>query len=396
MLLHTLIAILLGILAGNFTGLIPGIHINLISAVAISYYAMTANIPPLLVAIFIISMSTTHTFVDCIPSIYLGAPDQSHILTALPGHAMLMKGDGHNAVKLTIIGSMFTLIMSILLFGLFMKSMSIMNNFLKDNIGIILAILAAIILLIQKDKINSALIFIISATLGIMVLSQDNLSNPLFHMLSGFFGVSLLLMSTKNKARIPMQNKKRLIIGTKTIKKSVLTASIAGFFAAFTPGFGTSQIMVIVQRIFNNSTKSFLILAGGMNTAGMIISLCSFFIIDKARNGSIVAIKSIIENISYIELGLLLIVAIIAGGIASISTIYMSRFFSSLVNKINYKNVVLCVIAFIVLMSLIFDGALGILILITSASIGILAECFGVGKNNLMGCLIVPVIMYLI
>jgi putative membrane protein len=55
-------------------------------------------------------MSITHTFIDFIPSIFLGAPDEDTGLSTLPGHEFLLKGQGYYAVKLTVIGSAIAII----------------------------------------------------------------------------------------------------------------------------------------------------------------------------------------------------------------------------------------------------------------------------------------------
>ncbi|HDM43737.1 MAG TPA: hypothetical protein ENG02_00910, partial [Candidatus Woesearchaeota archaeon] len=64
-----ILSILLGILVGTFTGLIPGLHINLVSIFAITYFT---SINPIYLAIFIFAMSITHTFLNAIPSVLLG------------------------------------------------------------------------------------------------------------------------------------------------------------------------------------------------------------------------------------------------------------------------------------------------------------------------------------
>ena len=396
--LLVILSILLGVLFGTFTGLIPGVHINLISTIILSSYVkISGYFSNLEVAVFIISMSITHTFVDAIPSIYLGAPGESQALTALPGHKMLLKGHGHAAIKLTIIGSFFTLICCITFFGLFLKAMSLMEELTKGRIGYILLGLILFVILSQKGKIlKSVTIFLLSASIGLSVLNINSLNQPLFHMLSGFFGISLLIDSLSNDTKIPEQTYSEIRIDKTAIKKSILTSSIAGFFAAFTPGFGTSQTAIIAQKFYKGTQKSFLILVGGLNTANMIVSLCSFYVLNKARNGSIVAIKEILESMIISELVLLITVSLIAGSIATISTLNISRVFSKILPKINYKKTALTVIIGIITLSLFFDGIIGLLIITTSTSLGIFATKLEVGKNNLMGCLIVPTILFLI
>ena len=111
---EVIVAIVLGIFSGIFTGLIPGVHVNLISVLIVSFSSVLLTfISPYLIVISIISLAITHTFLDSIPSIYLGAPDEAQALNVLPGHRLLQKGEGHNAVVCTVIGSIGCLVLSI-------------------------------------------------------------------------------------------------------------------------------------------------------------------------------------------------------------------------------------------------------------------------------------------
>src|SRR3989344_5219783 len=114
MLLEILIAVLVGLLLGTFTGLFPGIHINLVSVILLSLSPFLSEYISLLtLSVVIISMSVTHTFLDAIPSIFLGAPDSGMELGVLPGHRLLLQGRGYEAVVLTAIGSLFAVIMMV-------------------------------------------------------------------------------------------------------------------------------------------------------------------------------------------------------------------------------------------------------------------------------------------
>ena len=120
MFIEFLIAVLLGISAGIVTGLIPGIHINLVSLLVVSLSAFLLKFVSLpFLGVFIISMAITHTFLDILPAIFLGAPDADTALGVLPGHRLLLQGQGYEAVKLTVIGSLSSLILALILFPLF-------------------------------------------------------------------------------------------------------------------------------------------------------------------------------------------------------------------------------------------------------------------------------------
>ncbi|MBW2992868.1 tripartite tricarboxylate transporter permease, partial [Candidatus Woesearchaeota archaeon] len=93
------------------TGLIPGVHVNLVSLLLLSVSGYLLGFTtPVVLCCFIIALSVVHTFLDSIPSIFLGAPDADQALNVLPGHKMLLEGKGFEAVKLTVIGSLVSLI----------------------------------------------------------------------------------------------------------------------------------------------------------------------------------------------------------------------------------------------------------------------------------------------
>jgi len=133
MVLQILLAMLLGVLAGIVTGLIPGIHINLVSVMVVSSAGFLLGFAsPAVVCVFIIAMAVTHTFLDSIPSIYLGAPDEDMAVAVLPGHKLLLNGMGHEAVKLTVIGSLLCIIACVVLFPLFLLVFPWVYNIIKD------------------------------------------------------------------------------------------------------------------------------------------------------------------------------------------------------------------------------------------------------------------------
>ena len=93
-----------------------GIHINLVALLLFisSGFLLQFTTAEVLV-VFIISMAITHIFLDFIPSIFLGAPEESTALSVLPGHSMLLEGKGYEAVRLTTFGSYAGLIIMIII-----------------------------------------------------------------------------------------------------------------------------------------------------------------------------------------------------------------------------------------------------------------------------------------
>lgn len=400
MLGEILLASFLGILVGIFTGLTPGIHINLVSVIVVTSSAFLLGFTSALsLGVFIISLAITHTFLDTLPSIYLGAPDDALALNVLPGHRLLKRGAGHLAVLYTILGSFGSLVLGIILFPLFIWSMIRLQPMVSGWIGYLLVLIMGYMVMKEKDKkLKSLTSFLLAGCLGLLVFSIPNLRQPLFPLLSGLFGLSLLLTSLFEKSIIPPQKLDQpLAISKKNTIKSISAASGMGFIAAFLPGFGSAQAAIIGTQIVGDiGDEGFLSLVGGINTANMVISIATAYALDKARNGAIVAVNDLLGRIGWEEMLIFLGVSLVAGGLATIITIYFSKIFAKLIVKVNYQKLVKGIIIFITILTFFFDGFIGLTILLTATAIGLVASSWGVGKNHLMGCLILPVILYFV
>lgn len=114
--LHLLLAsALVGCALGIITGLIPGLHVNNVAIllIAISPTLLQHGISPVCIAIIIIANAVAHTFLDFIPSIFLGAPEAETALAVLPGHRLLLEGRGIEAIRLSALGSAGSVIVAL-------------------------------------------------------------------------------------------------------------------------------------------------------------------------------------------------------------------------------------------------------------------------------------------
>jgi len=399
MIAEIFIAILLGCIAGTFTGLTPGVHINLVSLLILTFSVFLLKFTsPLLIAIFIISMSITHTFTDFISSTYLGAPADDTALAVLPAHRMLLEGMGHEAVKLTVIGSLLCLIISIILTPVLVIAVPIIFSYLKDYVGWLL--LAVVIFMIFREesidkKFWAFVVASLSSILGLIVFSIPNLKDPLLPMLSGLFGVSVLLLSLTQKVALPIQRATEMVkVKTANMLKALGSGVFSGSLVSIFPGLGPAQAAILAGQIVGEiEVFSYLILVGGINTVSMILSLVTLFTIQKARNGSIIVVQQLMNNVSVSVLMLFLAVALAAGAIATFLTLYVSKVFSAIMNKVNYSLLSISIIAFVALMVIYFSGPLGFLILVVSTFIGLIPNIVNVSRTNSMACLLVPVIL---
>ncbi|MFC1648829.1 tripartite tricarboxylate transporter permease [Nanoarchaeota archaeon] len=391
------IAILAGILSGIVTGLTPGIHINLVSLIVVSTAAFLLNYFSLIsLACFIIAMSVTHSFLDAIPGIYLGAPSAEQVLGVLPGHRYLLQGNGLMALKLTLIGSFGALVLSTLMFPAFLLLVKYGYPLIRDYIGYFLVVIVIFMILTDRKPIWALFVFLTSGSLGYVVLNFPRLENPLFPLLSGLFGIATLALSLNRNEKIPDQKTSNLIqIDIWKGIKALFSGQFSGFLTAVLPGVGASMAAVIsVQFTRNLGDHGFMVLLGSVNTVNFIMSMATFYVLDKARNGSIIAVQKLLGGIDIPLIIIFLACALIAGSISVYLALKIAVMFGVLVNKVNYTILVMCVIILLLGLTLFLSKLLGLMIVIISTAVGVIPAIVKVKRTHAMGCLMLPVMLY--
>ncbi|MBN2051940.1 tripartite tricarboxylate transporter permease [Candidatus Woesearchaeota archaeon] len=398
MLIEIAVAVLLGIFIGIFTGITPGIHVNLVAATLLAFSPiLLKQFAPLTLAVFIMALAVTHSFLDTIPSIYLGAPDDENALSVLPGQRMLLRGEGYQAVKITILGTYTGLVTAICFIPVFILIANKLYPILKPYLVYALILIIIFMIFREKNWLWSFILFSISGTLGVLVFSIPNMKEPMFPLLSGLFGVSGLLISFFENTKIPAQKiTKDIEFKLKELLKVLSASSIAVFFIQFFPGMGPSQGAVISSQLIRNiKDKGYLCLVGAMGTMSVVFSLVTFYTLNKAKDGSIV-VMSKLTQINFNSFMIIVLTFLTAGSVAVFLTLWFAKQFSRIIIKINYKLLVISIIAFVTGMAIFLDKWTGLLVLVTAAAVGLIAPLKNIGRNHAMGCLLLPVLVYLV
>lgn len=393
--LQILVALILGVIAGMFTGLMPGIHINFI-ALMISTYSLTflKYVDAVSLVVFIISMSITHAFLDFIPSIFLSAPNSETALSVMPGHDLLLKGQGYAAVRLTAIGCFTGLVILILTTPLFVYFMPYLYEFIKRFMALVLILASLFLVLKEKNKFLAFIIFMFSGILGFATLNLP-IKQPLFPLLTGLFGTSMLITSIAEKPRIPKQSITNLILPLKEKLRVIPAGLISSGLCSFLPGLGASQAAVLGSETSGKiSNKGFLFLLGMISTLVTGLNFVAIYTIGKPRSGVAIAAAKILNSMNLQELYLFLVAALISGSIALILTLFFTKIFAKNISRINYSKISVFILALLLFMCVFFTGFLGLFVLVTATALGIFAIKRKIRKMHLMGCIMLPVILY--
>jgi putative membrane protein len=424
-----IISIFFGFFLGIISGITPGIHVNnfALLLVALSPFFTGIGFAPFYIAVVILSNSVAHTFLDIIPSVFLGAPEADTALAVLPGHALLMEGRGAEAVRLSALGSAGAVVVSLLMaFPMAFFFLNIYDT-ISSYIGWILVLIVVLMIATEngevvegqgslvhlKFKTYALVLFFISGMLGIFAFDNQGMMQPLVKfgepsillpLLSGLFGASMLVIALMTKSEIPPQQKAcRLELSQKSIMRGMIAGSAAGSFVAWLPGVSSTVGTIIARLLVRDdkdadSSKEFMVSISSANTSNAIFSLIALYIIEKTRSGAMVAIDKLV-NIKDWELSIIIILLIVIVYVSVISyytTIYLGDRIAGFLSGINYSKLCGAVLVGLSVMVFMFTGWFGFMIFLISTPIGMIASFAKIRKTHAMGVIMLPVILYFI
>lgn len=433
-----------GVLTGVATGLLPGLHVNNIALILLSLssiiissfsflfdFGITQEFILLLICVYIIATSISHTFHDTIPSTFLGAPDEDTALSVLPAHSMLIEGKGYEAVALSALGSYGAIIFCFLLLfpiRFIIGKPLVFYETLREIMFWVLAAISILMIGTEKGKINlfnrkditpsiigmlfAFFVFILSGIFGIIIFeipveSPIGLSSPiLFPALSGLFGTPTLLTSLLTEPKIPKQTIDDIVLDKKTKKSSIMsitTGSLGGILVSIIPGITSATGTVLSMNIRGESDKKQTIITlSAVNTACAFFVVVMLFVILRSRSGATLAAMELItveewtENIMPTNLSYLLITLLFSGTLSYFLTIRIGKIFAKKFANAPYSTIIKLTISLIVILVFLFTGIVGILVLIVATFIGLLPVNWGVRRSHCMGILLIPIMLYFI
>ncbi len=394
--IEILLALGAGLILGTFTGLVPGIHINLVAAFVASSLYFLSSFPPLAIVVFIISLAITHTFLDFIPSIYLGAPQEDTFLSILPGHELLMEGKGHEAVVLALYGCVGALIIGLLAFPFYAYIVPLLNTKIVPYMAFILLAISLYTIIRERNSYAAATVFILAGFLGKATFSLP-IKEPLLPLLTGLFGASALIISLREKTIVRPQiitRLKEITPSKKDTRNALIGAALVAPPCSFLPAIGSGYASFISSEIMTQSRKGFLMLNGAINVVVMVASFILVYTLGKARTGSAAALKKIIETPHTSEIAIGMVAMIVAGLSAFIRGVIVSKWCASNISKVNYQKLSLVVLIFVTAVVIFFSRWEGFMVLVTATSLGIFAIKSNVKRIHLMGALLVPTMIY--
>ena len=395
MIIECILCLIVGILIGSITGLLPGIHINLVASFILLHLSKINSEYVLPLAVFVISLSITHIFVDFIPTTLLGVPNEDNLLAVLPAHRMVKEGQAFEAIKYGLLGCLFSTPLFLIITPIYLLSLEKIYLIVETFIPFVI-IFSIIYLILRESNILLGLtIFVISGILGYSAFNLP-IKEPLLPLLTGLFGLSSIFLSlsdSNNKIVQEIEDKK---ISYKMLVKPTIISGLITPLLSFLPAIGSGHMSLLSSEISNQNSKQFIFTNGLVSTLTMSLSVVVAYIIGKTRTGSAVAINSLLEPFDKEIINLIVVVLAII--VVSIVAYLWSKFLAikaiSMYDKINYNNLAMIILSLVLIFNILLTNSLGLVLLISSTSLGIICIKLNVKRIQLMGCLLIPTLIY--
>ena len=396
--IEILVGVLLGVALGTVSGILPGIHANTLAGVLLSLQvALLPVIGPLALAATMFAALITHTFVDSIPTTFLGIPDADTALAVLPAHALCLEGNGEEAVRIAALGSACAMIIAMPLSVLCYFLLPALQPLFDWGIGLILVAVIGYMIVTSEAPGWALALFGISGILGLFTFHYGFLgwhsigggSALLMPLLTGLFGISVLFVASQGT--MPVQKFNGISMDGRSVVRSSVLGTLAGVAVGWLPGLSNATANGVLASVigYEKDRRAYILATSASNTANAFIGLAALFALSRMRNGVMVALSAL----PLPSASALFVVGVAAACAAYVITVILSRSAHHL-GGIEGRWLNSAVIAFVVAICLLLTGPFGGFVLLLATLIGLVPHMVNVPRLYCMGAVMVPVMLY--
>ena len=398
LMIEILTGTLLGVVLGTVSGLLPGIHANTLAGVLLSLEVILLPvIGPGALAATMFAALITHTFVDSIPSTFLGIPDADTALAVLPAHALCLEGHGEEAVRIAALGSACAMIFSVPLALACYVLLPALQPVFDWGIGLVLVAVIGYMIVTSESPGWALALFGVSGMLGIFTLRYGFLgwhvigggNAVLMPLLTGLFGISVLL--TAAQGNVPVQAFAGISMDERSVVKGSVLGTLAGVAVGWLPGLSNATANGLLASVagYEKDRRTYILATSAANTANAFIGLAALFALSRMRNGVMVALSAL----TLPPLHALFTAGVLAACAAYAITVVLARFAHRL-GGVEGKWLHGSVIAFVVAVCLLLTGPFGGLVLLLATLAGLVPYLVNVPRMYCIGSVMIPVMLY--
>ncbi|WP_136590155.1 tripartite tricarboxylate transporter permease [Salinigranum halophilum] len=386
-----------GVALGTVSGLVPGIHANAF-ALLLAATAPTLSGPSAGVAVAVLAAGVTHTFLDVVPALALGVPDAAMAAGSLPGHRLVLGGRGREALRLSALGSggalLCALPVAVPLTALVRRHESLLSTSLP------FLLVGVFVLLVLAERrpwrmVAAAFLVLLSGALGLATLDRPfdgfvavgGVLTPLF---GGLFGVPVLVDAARGSG-VPAQDGVELAARPSAVGRAAVAGVAGGGLVGYLPGVsaGVAATLALPFAGREDPDRTYVVATSGANTATAVFALFSLVALDAPRTGVTVALRAVGPP----PLATLLTATVVAGVVSAVLVPVLGDRYLAAAGQVGPRTTSLVACGLLCLLSGLFAGVGGVVVLAAAGVVGLLPVRLGVRRVHLMGVLAVPLVV---
>ncbi|GAA0251506.1 tripartite tricarboxylate transporter permease [Halobacterium noricense] len=343
-----------------------------------------------------LAAGVVHSFLDVVPTLALGVPDPVMAVSALPGHRLVIEGQGREAIRLSALGSGLAVAFAVPLAIPVTEVMTTAYPFIRENMPFVLAGVAGFLIVTEtttRSRVGGLISFCASVLLGTCTLDLSpaapldagGVLTPLF---AGLFGAPVLV-DAMDGAGVPEQSAATVTTSRRDVVQTALAGAVAGAIVGYLPGVSSAIAAVIALALVPGRTggRGFIVATSGVNTANTVFALFALVALGTPRTGVMVALR---ETNTPLHLPTLLASVAVAGIAGFVLVLVLGDTYLGTVGRTDYRKLSFGVLSLLVVASFLFAGIVGIGIFLVSVLLGLVPPRVGCRRVHLMGVLMGP------
>lgn len=412
-------AALAGTFISSFLACIPALHIyNLAGLLVVLALKGQGLVPGEVLSMFMLGLVVGYAVVNTIPSIFLGAPDDSTLFIVLPGQKYLMQSRGFEAVVLAGVGSLGGLLALLLLSPLMSQIFPVVRAVLAPHLHWILLAVIVFMLMSEWPKGSGrgrtglarfcdawrslgagVLTFVLSGVLGMILfygslLPVEMAFQNLMPAFVGMFAIPWVLLNLISQAQVPAQHVSRSVdLSPGLVARGVGAGVLGGLFAAFFPAVtGGVGGFLAGHATAQRDDRLFIVSQGASKLVYYVGAFLFFFVPGlHLTRGGMASMLSVVYTPDTPASFWVVVVAILLGGALALGMLlWLSGLAVRVVVRFDYRWISAATLLLLVTIVMALTGWQGMLVAIVAAGIGLLPVMWGSRRMNCMGVLLLP------
>ncbi|PSP33131.1 hypothetical protein BRC64_04555 [Halobacteriales archaeon QH_10_67_22] len=383
-----------GVALGTVSGLTPGIHANTF-ALLLAGLAPAVPGPLSYVGAAMLAAGTVHTFLDVVPALALGVPDPAMAASALPGHRLVLAGQGREAVRLSALGSAGAVAFAVPLAVPMTRVMTTAYPAVRAHLPVVLGGVVCLLVLTESTataKVGATLSVAASGLLGLVALDlpaggpvgAGSMLAPLF---AGLFGAPVLLDALRGGG-VPEQAEPTVTTPRAAVAGFALLGTLAGAVVGYLPGVSSAVAATLALVVVpGGGARGFLVTTSGVNTANAIFALCALVALGSPRTGVLVAVERAGVGV---DLPVMVAGVVVGAAAGFVLAVTLGDRYLETVGRLDYTRLSVGVLGLLVVLVAVLTGPLGVGVFGVASVVGLVPVTVGARRANLMGVLLVP------